>query len=992
MKKREIDTIGSDLSEKEKMEIVKKYQDRIDHFAKSTYEFDDHGEKIIEYITGKTDEIPPVTKDKEYVYIVYDKYADNLGLISLFAPYNEWTFVDHRILNFMIQDAWFFKTKRLVSSGYIKKGYHKEFFKWLKDQNEMHNDNSFFSIAEELKLRGISEDDIISYCLTISDIDLIKDEKATSAGDYILSHYPAKKKTMLEISKKKEYYGLSELLIRYRLDEIEDLLPTLLFEEVKKCIYYTNIEILCKIDAEKYEKYLLQAIELKTCRECRAELLKICMDIYGEKYKEKIFKIAKEIINGYIEYLKSLKNKYSLNYGFTGSPYIIGFIDRLITVYGLEAKEMALHFANRAHYVFISVFEKYLKHFGQDAIHDISRMLDINIKNNETAKTYQTIFNILEPFDYSIYEDRIWEIAQCDYDKVRNEAAKALAKLGDSDSVFAKAKELLNAKKAAHRDGALRVLSYLNTKESLEIITELLKTEKSDDIRDLIVKKLYIKDEIISLDEVANRVAIAKERSKLAKPAAKWLKESELPKLKWKETKTEVDEDTVRFLFYRQTREKEIQPELEAKAIYPLIERNGDFSSQLLSLILENGGLTAKNRFSLTLVGLFGDDSIIDRLEKLTIMGKTVNGPKVFGLLKTDKAVRALQRIMKHFKSKAPSVGDVARDQFEDIAEYRGMTFYELSDSIIPDFGFIGLYRELKIDGETLKAVITGDLKLNYLDKNNKRLKSLPKKASKELKEEMKTLAKEIREISKEQLLSLEQYLVTGRKWSYADWEKLFLKKPLLFAFAPGLVWAEYVGKKLNNTFRITEDASLINAENTEIKISGEIGLVHPLELDEQSLLQWKTHLADYEITQPFAQLERVLYSVDKDDEDKTFYYRFEGTDVYCGTFKNRAEKLGWKRGSIIDAGMVSGYKKAYPEQEIEVFMKLQEMYLSDWEASTEINEIFFVKLGSVKTGSYEYDEPTDLNDERLIRLKDVPEIVFSETVRDLYKITKKGR
>jgi hypothetical protein len=53
------------------------------------------------------------------------------------------------------------------------------------------------------------------------------------------------------------------------------------------------------------------------------------------------------------------------------------------------------------------------------------------------------------------------------------------------------------------------------------------------------------------------------------------------------------------------------------------------------------------------------------------------------------------------------------------------------------------------------------------------------------------------------------------------------------------------------------------------------------------------------------------------------------------------------------------------------------------------LGEFYFIKQGSIVTGSYTYDEPRNENDERLIKFADVPKIIYSETINDLKKITK---
>jgi hypothetical protein len=73
------------------------------------------------------------------------------------------------------------------------------------------------------------------------------------------------------------------------------------------------------------------------------------------------------------------------------------------------------------------------------------------------------------------------------------------------------------------------------------------------------------------------------------------------------------------------------------------------------------------------------------------------------------------------------------------------------------------------------------------------------------------------------------------------------------------------------------------------------------------------------------------------------------------------------------------------------VFVKTEGMGVQlDFDSQVTLGEFYFIKQGSIVTGSYTYDEPRDEKDERLIKFADVPKIIYSETINDLKKITKK--
>jgi hypothetical protein len=58
---------------------------------------------------------------------------------------------------------------------------------------------------------------------------------------------------------------------------------------------------------------------------------------------------------------------------------------------------------------------------------------------------------------------------------------------------------------------------------------------------------------------------------------------------------------------------------------------------------------------------------------------------------------------------------------------------------------------------------------------------------------------------------------------------------------------------------------------------------------------------------------------------------------------------------------------------------------------SITLQEMYFVKAGSVEVGSYVYDEPSDGNDPRVLAFGEVPPVPFSETMGDLVKISGKA-
>ena len=118
------------------------------------------------------------------------------------------------------------------------------------------------------------------------------------------------------------------------------------------------------------------------------------------------------------------------------------------------------------------------------------------------------------------------------------------------------------------------------------------------------------------------------------------------------------------------------------------------------------------------------------------------------------------------------------------------------------------------------------------------------------------------------------------------------------------------------------EDGSFNTVDEEEFAFPGDgmIGLVHPLELKEE-LDAWKQQLSDYDVIQPFAQLERPVYEVNEEEKgsDSKAVTRFYGTEVNGWTLSSRLLAAGWMRGEILDAGYYMEFYRSDGDAEAEL-------------------------------------------------------------------------
>ena len=156
----------------------------------------------------------------------------------------------------------------------------------------------------------------------------------------------------------------------------------------------------------------------------------------------------------------------------------------------------------------------------------------------------------------------------------------------------------------------------------------------------------------------------------------------------------------------------------------------------------------------------------------------------------------------------------------------------------------------------------------------------------------------------------LETALSLNRYWSQNTWQSLFVENPIMQQFAISLIWGEYKEGKLLAMFRYMEDGTFNTIEEEEHELTPDtvIGLIHPLELSEEERELWKEQLDDYEVTQPFPQIDREVFQVEENEE--VTVERFAGIEMNGRSLFGKMTKHGWSRGSVQDAGVYYTFYK----------------------------------------------------------------------------------
>jgi hypothetical protein len=617
------------------------------------------------------------------------------------------------------------------------------------------------------------------------------------------------------------------------------------------------------------------------------------------------------------------------------------------------------------------------------------------------------LIGILGRWDAGRATPLLWPVLGHKSKVARRATARALAS-ADEAEVMRRAKQMLSQKKADTRETAVMLLSAHASAAMLELLEAHLDVEAKEDVRDAALLGLADawrkQGRTLTKADVGKRIKKADAAGKLAEPPAAWLDLAKLPTLSWTDGKPLTDREKA-YLLHRQSRGKTMAADVEAEPMYALIDRStsGDFAVAVLAGYLATKH-DPKEKWALALAGLLGGDAVVPTLSKqIDAWVKANRGAlaehavRALALVGSDVALQAVDAFALKYRSKMKNVGRAAVEAFDAAAEAAGVTPEELGDRVVPYLGFPaeGSPRVLNCGTTTIEASIGPDLKLRFRNvEKNKLVKTLPAACGAEAKKEFKEVAANLRDVVKNQTTRLENLLVRQRRWPPERWEQLFLKHPILRPFAWKLVWGTFDGSTLAMTFRPLEDGTLTDNDDepVELPTAGEIGMVHPLEIDEETRRAWLEHLADYEISPPFRQLDREIVAPDESTAAKKQYDGVDGTTLGALTFRNRAEKRGWRRGSVNDGGGVWHYVKTFPASGVDVFLGLDDFFIGVGpDDQVGLGKALFVKADSVKTGSYTYDEPKNDDDPRLVPLGDVPPIAYSEAVADLHFIAGKA-
>lgn len=309
----------------------------------------------------------------------------------------------------------------------------------------------------------------------------------------------------------------------------------------------------------------------------------------------------------------------------------------------------------------------------------------------------------------------------------------------------------------------------------------------------------------------------------------------------------------------------------------------------------------------------------------------------------------------------------------DDAASARGLSREELEDRTVPNLGLDadGCLR-ISFGERQFTASLDASLALVVRDADGSVLGALPRKTKQDDEglakagiERLKTLRADAATIAVRQVRRLERMMVNQRAVTLGDFRLRVASHPVTRPIARALVWCARLSPDEAYTFRIAEDGTFANVEDTALTLNelASVTVAHPLELGAE-LVTWSALFADYEIIQPFAQLARETFVCPAEERTLATTRRFAGLVLEATKLLGSLEARDFVRSH---PGSVSSYLRALPGSDATAELAISPGFeIADLSSGSQAQTLGVLQLSNEMTFGA------------------LPPIVYSELMRDL--------
>ncbi|MGC4095341.1 MAG: DUF4132 domain-containing protein [Polyangiaceae bacterium] len=269
---------------------------------------------------------------------------------------------------------------------------------------------------------------------------------------------------------------------------------------------------------------------------------------------------------------------------------------------------------------------------------------------------------------------------------------------------------------------------------------------------------------------------------------------------------------------------------------------------------------------SLDAVAHLGGDACVRQLDSELSHKRSTMPPadrfhafKVLGRVGTPLAIIQLRKhaLLSPYVDRARFIERI----LVELARVRGQSVTELENSAFRELDVARALPVLDFGSRRFGVTLDEHLKPSLRDEAGRIVDKLPKPTKKDdpakaaaAKAQLQALELDLDDVRETVLLFFERSLANGRTWELPHFERAVLAQPLLLQLARRLVFSDG-----NLRFRVAEDGTFADASDARVELpaGARVAVAHPVEMSEAELAGFRQLFADYELIQPFAQLER---------------------------------------------------------------------------------------------------------------------------------------
>ena len=336
-------------------------------------------------------------------------------------------------------------------------------------------------------------------------------------------------------------------------------------------------------------------------------------------------------------------------------------------------------------------------------------------------------------------------------------------------------------------------------------------------------------------------------------------------------------------------------------------------------------------------------------------------------------------------KIKQTSTKKLIDKYIDEISKRLGVSKSDIEESIVSEFSLKNGSKTILFDDYKLLISIEKIGKVNTIWKkpDGKTQKTQPSfiKNSKTLSEKLKKIKVEIKEIQKflgAQRNRLDALLIEERIIESENFYKYYLNHGLISFLAKKLIWIVKSDKKEEVCFYQDDFWIDINSKQiTWIDETCQFQLWHPIYGTTQEVLNWRNFLINLEIVQPLKQAFREIYVLTEAEVNTKIYSnRMASHLIKQHQFNMLAKIRNWSY-TLVGAWDHGSDCKARRTLKIGKDEFSVEFWLNELFDDGQINDVGMLLYMST-------DQVRYLKNGATLDLIDVPDIIFSETMRDV--------